>query len=347
MTSLFVRNTILSVLVLAAVPLRAAILERVIAKVNGEIITLSEFEQRQLLAVQTANVPREGIDAFLQKKSGDILQEAIDDLLLSQKADELGIKVQPAALDQVIEDIKKENKIASDEQFQSELTREGLTLEALRRNIARSICKRRVVAREIESKVIVGEGEIRAEYDRHPENYRLKANVHLQEIVLRGTDAKTTALAESIVERARAGEDFAALAKEHSTAPSAASGGDLGRVVMDEMSAPLRNAVSGVAVGGVTPPVAVGGTTRILKVNEREDARTISYDEARTGLEQRLRQERTTQRYDQYIAELRKDAVVDVRVREVPHAVSLPSEAGILRDSSQPVDEPDAPAVAK
>src|SRR5688572_14723355 len=126
----------------------AVVLERVIAKVNGEVITLSEFEQRQIVSAQSANIPRERIPAYLQEKSPEILQDAIDELLLSQKADELGIRVRPEALDQVVEEIKKDNKITSEEQFKRELTREGLTLESLKRNIERSISKRRVISRE-------------------------------------------------------------------------------------------------------------------------------------------------------------------------------------------------------
>src|SRR5690349_18373702 len=140
MKSHFVWTASLSLLLAASA--HAVVLERVIAKVNGEIVTLSELEQRQIAAAQAANVPADKVEAFLQEKSGEILQEVIDDLLLSQKAEDLGIKVRPEALDQVMADIKKENKITSDEQFQAELAREGVTAEALRRNIERSIVRR-------------------------------------------------------------------------------------------------------------------------------------------------------------------------------------------------------------
>jgi peptidyl-prolyl cis-trans isomerase SurA len=312
----------------------AAVLERVIAKVNGEIITLSEFEQRQLVAAQASNLPRERIEAFLQEKGGEILQDAIDDLLLSQKADELGIKVRSEALDQVVEEIKKDNKITSEEQFHQELAREGLTLEGLKRNIEHSISKRRVLSREIESKVTISEDEVRAEYERHQSEYRLKQTVRLQEIVLKLDNPKSRALAEDIVKRARAGEDFSALAKEHSTASTRSAGGDLGRVGVDEMHSDLRRAITGLTSGQVSDPVVVGGSLRILKANEREDARTVPYDEARPAIEQRLRQERTKQQYTQYIEGLRKSAIIDIRVRDVPTTISMPSgaEPSMLHD---------------
>jgi peptidyl-prolyl cis-trans isomerase SurA len=341
MKSPFVWTVSLSLIV--AVPVRAVVVERVIAKVNGEVITLSEFEQRQLVSAQAANLPRERVPAYLQEKGPEILQDAIDELLLSQKADELGIRVRPEALDQVVEEIKKDNKITTEAQFKQELTREGLTLEGLKRNIERSISKRRVISREIESKVTVSEDEIRADYEAHPGVYRLKETVHLQEIVIKLDGAKSRALADDVAKRARGGEDFAELAKQHSTSPTRATGGELGRVVVEEMQSDLRRAIKGLTPGQVTDPVSIAGTLRILKVNEREEARTVPYEEARVSIEQRLRQERTKQRYAQYIEGLRKTAIIDIRVRDVPTTMTLPSasEPGILHDVPADTSVPD------
>lgn len=337
MKSRFVSIVVLNVLI-ATGAARAEVLERVIAKVNGEIITLSDIEQRQVAAAHGANIPPEKIEAFLQEKSGPILQEAIDDLLLAQKAEDLGIKVRPEALDQVIADIKKENKITSDEQFQAELAHEGLTVDALRRNVERSICRRRLISREVDSKITVPEDDIRAEYDRHKEEFQLPATVRLQEIVLKGDEAKTRATAEDIVKRARAGEDFTKLVSEYSVSATAKNGGDLGRLVVSELHSDLRRSIEGLAVGDVTSPATVGGNLRILKVNERTDARRIPYEEARATLEQRLRQDRLSKALEPYVAGLRKDAVVDVRVREVPHNISMPAanELPTLREKIEP-----------
>jgi parvulin-like peptidyl-prolyl isomerase len=311
----------------------AAVLERVIAKVNGEIITLSEFEQRQLVAAQSANIAHEHIQAYLQEKSPEILQDAIDELLLTQKADELGIRVRPEALDQVVEEIKKDNKITSEEQFKQELSREGLTLEALKRNIERSISKRRVISREIESKITVTEDELRAYYEKHQSQYRIKETLQLQEIVLKADDPRARAHADDIVKRARGGEDFAQLAQQNSTSSTKAAGGDLGRVLADELHAELRKATKSLTPGQVSDPVVLAGTLRILKLNQRDDARTIPYEEARASIEQELRQDRTKQQYAQYIEGLRKAAIIDVRVRDVPTTmIPTGSEPAILHD---------------
>jgi parvulin-like peptidyl-prolyl isomerase len=97
---------------------RAEIIERVVAKVNGQIITLSDFQSRQIAAAQAARVDPATVGAFLRQNNARILQEAIDELLIIQKAEDAGIKAPPQWIDEAIEGIRKENNIASDEQFQ-------------------------------------------------------------------------------------------------------------------------------------------------------------------------------------------------------------------------------------
>src|SRR5512139_1327903 len=88
---------------------RAEIIERVVAKVNGQIITLSEFQSRQIAAAQGARVDPANVGAFLRQNNAKILQEAIDEILLLQRAEDAGLRMRPEYVDEVIENIKKEN----------------------------------------------------------------------------------------------------------------------------------------------------------------------------------------------------------------------------------------------
>jgi len=110
--------------------LRAETIERVVAKVNGQIITLSEFQNRQIAAAQGARVDPAGVGQFLRQNNARLLQEAIDEILIMQKAEDAGIHAPSAWIDEAIEGIKKDNKITSDEQMTEALAREGLA-EAL------------------------------------------------------------------------------------------------------------------------------------------------------------------------------------------------------------------------
>src|SRR5262245_56455166 len=128
---------------------RAEIIERVVAKVNGDIVTLSEFEARQLAAVQAARVPAEEVESFLRQNNQRILQEAIDDLLIVQRAADLGIRLRPEYTQDVIAGIMKENNIPDEAELKRQLRREGMSLDDLKRNIERSVLRRQVLSREL------------------------------------------------------------------------------------------------------------------------------------------------------------------------------------------------------
>src|SRR5687767_14692904 len=142
--------TALSLLALAAAA-PAEIVERVVAKVNGDIVTLSEFQARQVAAVQAAGIDTEsGVERFLRENNARILQEAVDDLLLVQKAADEGMRLRPEYVKEIVDGIKKENNIASDEELQQQLRREGMSLDELKRNIERSVLRRQLLSRELE-----------------------------------------------------------------------------------------------------------------------------------------------------------------------------------------------------
>lgn len=318
-------------LLAAARPASADILDRVIVKVNGDIVTQSEFEARQIAAVQGARVGPERIEAFLRENNAKILQDAIDDLLLLQKADEVGIRVRPEYTKDIIENIKKEQNIPTDAALRDQLRREGMTLDDMRRNIERSIIRRQVVNKEIEPKVVVTDTELRADYEARKEEFTHPAQVRLQEILV-GSDAiDPKAKAQELVTRARAGEDFAALARDNSAAPTRADGGDLGKLVVGALHSDVRGAVEALPVGGVTEPIAgTDGSYRIFRVSERADEGVTPFDDVKADLRKKLVDTRMLAEYDKLLTELRAKAIIDVRVREVPLQVQVPATASIL-----------------
>ena len=328
---------------LGAPALRAEVIERVVARVNGDIVTLSEFEQRQVAALQAARIGPDGVERYLRENNQRILQEAIDELLVVQRADELGIKVRAEYIDEILEGIKRDNNIQSDEQFQEQLRREGLSVDELRRNVTRSILKRQVLARELEPKTAVSDAEVAAEYEKNRAAWSRPATVTLREILVGGPDGRERA--DELVRRARAGEDFAALARQSSTSPSAASGGELGRIARGELARNLEEAAFALPAGGVSDPIPSGAGWRILKVEQKTEAGLVTFEEARRELSERLRQERLAAEYEKYIAGLRASAVtINVMVREVPLDVQLPP--GALTAPAPPPAAPGAPPAA-
>ena len=232
-----------------------------VVKVNGDMVTQSEFQARQVAAVQAARVPAERIEQFLRENNARILQEAIDDLLLVQRADELGVKLGAAYIKEVIEGIKKENNIASDDELQSQLRREGMSLDDLKRNIERSILTREVLRRELESKMNITEADARAEYEARKADYIHQPTVHLQEIVLPAAGGAETRRGPG---QARAGRARTSRSWRGSTprGPTRESGGDLGKVSRGDIAPDIEKVAFALARRRDLGPAA-GGQRRL------------------------------------------------------------------------------------
>jgi peptidyl-prolyl cis-trans isomerase SurA len=320
---------VVAFLALGAAPSSADVLERVIAKVNGEIITLSELRSRQLAAVREAGVPMERVEAYLREHNREIVQEMTDELVLAQKAVEEYGPISEDRQKLMLDGLKQDMGIASDEELVSQLRQEGLTLDDLKRNMARSILMRRYVSQEVEKKVTVSEAELRAEYElRRATEYTVPPTEELQEIVFETKDANNLEQARAILARARAGEDFAALARSYSTGATRANGGNLGRIARPDISADLKSAVEKLQVGEVSEPIRTRSGYRLIKVLDRSDAKVKSYDEISQGLNERMQRERRNVATNKLIEKLRKEAVIQDMVREVPLQVNPAELAG-------------------
>lgn len=304
----------ITTLVLVSGPATPEIIERIVAKVNGGIVTLSEFTRLQLGVVQQAGISPDQVPAFLRKNNSQILDEAIDDLLLIQHADELGFQIRPEYIDSIVEDIRKENNITTDDQLRAQLRTEGMTLRGLRQNIERSIIKRQLISMELEPKIAVEDTEVVAEYETNQSTkYFRRATAQLQEIVVDSPE-----LALELAARARAGEDFAALARSHSTSATAAAGGDLGRLTQGELTPELEELVFSLDEGSISEPLPIEAGSRLLRVVARTEEGVIPFDEVKEQISGRLSEERRVAEYGKYIANLREDAVIHIMVREVP-----------------------------
>jgi parvulin-like peptidyl-prolyl cis-trans isomerase-like protein len=177
---------------------------------------------------------------------------------------------------------------------------------------------------------------VRADYEAHKGEYTQPPAVHLQEIVVPSARGGLT-LAQDIVRRARGGEDFEALARAHSTAATKDKGGDLGRVSRGDLTPEVEKIAFALPAGGVSDPIASGSSYRILRVTEKSETREVPFDEVKVEIGRRLSESRMTSAYEAYMEGLRKSALIDLRVREVPLQVTLPSSSLI-----EPLSEPGA-----
>ena len=184
---------LVSLLIVSAVAsARAEIIEQILVKVNGEIFTKSDLEQRQVAALrqkgQAVDLKSDPNNVQLRKALDDItpqlIVDAVDEMLIVQRGKELGYKLSDEQFKSVVDNIRKENKIENDEQFQAALKSENMTMTDLRRNLERSMIVQRVQQNEVMSKIGVTDDEAKAYYEAHMNEFTSAPTVTLREILV-------------------------------------------------------------------------------------------------------------------------------------------------------------------
>jgi len=176
--------------VLLVVPVRAEIIEQVLVKVNGDILTKTEFEQRQVALLRSrpelANVSPESdaLQRAVAEVTPQLILEAVDELLLVQRAASSAWRSATSSFKTIVENIKKQNNLEDEERFGAALKQEGMTLADLRRNLERQMFVSQVQQRDIADKISVTEDESKAYYEAHKNEFTTPSQVTLREILV-------------------------------------------------------------------------------------------------------------------------------------------------------------------
>ena len=178
-----------SLLAVSAATPRADILEQVLVKVNGDIITKTDLEQRQVATLRQKNPNlRANDDAALRKALAEItpevIVEAVDELLIVQRGKELGYAMSNEQFNSIVENIKKENKLEDEAQFQAALKSEGMTMADLRKQLERTMTIQRVQQTEVMGKFQVTDAELKMYYDAHKDSFTTKPQLTLRELLV-------------------------------------------------------------------------------------------------------------------------------------------------------------------
>ena len=309
--------------------IHAEILEQVLVKVNGEIITKTEFEARQVAELRNrpelANASP--ASAELQKAvaeiTPDLILTAVDELLLVQRGRESGYALGDQQFAQILENIKTSNNLQDDAKFQEALKQEGLTMADLRRNLERQMLVNQVQRAEILDKISITDEEAKAFYDAHRQEFTSPSEVTLREILLevkstdRGVnvaeDDAAREQAQEIRKRLLAGEPFPRLAGEYSSAASKANGGLIGPLNSGELAPALRDLLAKMQVGDITEPIRTQRGYQILKLESRTDAKLRSFEEARGDIGNRIGEQKLRGEREKYLDRLRAQATITWR----------------------------------
>ncbi len=312
-------------LFLSVLPLLAddtVLIEQIVAKVNGDIITRSELdrERRQLQErLRQAGANPQQLRDELAKREPDILRDKIDQLLLVQRGKELNINVD-TEVSKYLGQIQLENKIADPEQFQAWIREQtGMPYEDFRAETRNGILTQRVIGQEVGSKIQIPRSEVEAYYEKNKASFVRQEQVFLREILVanQGTDPEALEKAEKkakdLVARARKGERFPDLARDNSDAGTAKQGGELGGWKQGELRADLEKLIWDKPRNYVTDPIKLDNGWLILKVEDHYKEGQASLEEVENEIRERLYMPLFNPKVREYLTQLRRDAFLEIR----------------------------------
>lgn len=299
---------------------QAEIADHIVARVNNEIITLGEVREAGADVFQQIETELQGEEQIQKRREieQEILKKMVEEKLIIYKAKKLKITVGEEEIARSLEDLKKQNSL-TDLQLEQLLKQQGLTPEEYRKRIKEQILGSRVVHMEVRSKAQVTDQEIEEYSRKHPGEYLFPEDVRIQQIVLLcdeeadpQTEEKAQIQARYVLDKLKAGEDFAELAKKYSQDPSATEGGDLSYFKRGELLPPLEEAAFKLKSGEITPIVRTKYGFHILKVVEKREARMPSSTKLREEIKEKLFREKATKLHEEWIKELYKEFFVEI-----------------------------------
>jgi peptidyl-prolyl cis-trans isomerase C len=288
----------------------------VLARVNGQSVTKADFER--LLKNLEANrgpVPPDQRDRVLR----GLLEQLITYNVLKQEAFTRKVTFPEAELDAKVEQMRK--PFATDADFEKALTARNTTAAQLKNDARVDIQINKMMEAEVATAAAATEADAKDFYDKNPERFKQPDSIRASHILIMasetaddGTKKAARAKIDAVLKRARAGEDFAALAKEHSQDGSAAQGGDLGFFSRGQMVPPFDQAAFALKPSEISDVVTTQFGYHIIKLIERKEASTVPFEQVKPRVVDYLTNEKKQQRINAFIEEAKKRAKIEVHV---------------------------------
>jgi peptidyl-prolyl cis-trans isomerase SurA len=317
-----------------AVPMQAEIIEQVLVKVNGDIITKTELENRQIEALRRrmgGQVNAEALknDGELRKAllevTPGILVDAIDELIVIQIGREKGYRLQDDQFKSWLENMRKSNNLEDDQKFQAALKQEGMTIDDLRKNVERTFLVQRVQQDEVGQKLSITEEEGRQYYLAHKGEFVEPATVTFREILVEipttkqggeagvnvGADDQARKEAEAARARIVAGEDFGKVAAEVSDSASKANGGLIGPFALSDVSDALKKTLASMKPGDVTQPMRAAQGYQLLKLETMTEAVAQPFESVRDIVADKVYEIRQQSEMKKFLARIRSQAIIE------------------------------------
>lgn len=316
--------------------LRAArIVERIIARVNNEVVTqrMFEREKQRLRASLAQDVSGPDLEAQVREQSKNLLRDLIDQALLVQKAKDVDINVDTEVVKR-LDDIRKGANLATLEDLQREVEKQGLIWEDFKENIRRNLLMREVIWREVGRTIIVSREDSHKFYEEHKKEFESPGGVHLAEILVSTEKRKPEEAAQRVKEaqaELKAGARFPDVAKKYSDHSTANDGGDIGFFKTGTLNPAVAQVVEKLDVKDVSDVIETKNGPIILKVLEKVRPGVPAFEEVEQRVNEHLTNQKMQPAYRQYLITLRKESYIFLAPGYVDTGAERSSEAVLAK----------------
>jgi peptidyl-prolyl cis-trans isomerase SurA len=300
-------------------PYGGAVVEDIIARVNDQIITRSDYERSLKEVDQEAR--QRGATTLQEISAGhkDLLRNLIDQQLWLSKGKELAITGDTELIKR-LDEIRKQYHLDTIEDLEKAAREQGVSYEDFKANIRNGIITQQVMQQQVGGQIRFTPGEAERYYDQHKQDYQQTESVQLSEILIStggSTDAAKLAAAkikaDDIEARVHGGGDFSQLAKSFSDGPTASEGGDLGQYQRGALPKLLEDKTFVLEAGKVTEPILTRQGYVILKVNQHAPGGAKPYKEVQSQVEEAFYMARMEPAIRTYLTKMREDAYILIK----------------------------------
>lgn len=297
---------------------QAEIVDKIVAVVNSEIITLSELNTQAEPYMDRIEQTYKGNDKkrLVDETRKMVLNRMVEQILIKQEAKRLGIIVKDDEINGLLSDMLKKRNISMDE-FKTLLAKDGLSLESYKEQAKEHLMRGRLASREIRSKIIVTEQDIGEYYKQHRQEYEGSVAVKLRQILILSpanapVEKRREARAEMefILARIKSGEKFEDLAAKYSPG----LGGELGFVEKGSMLPPVEEVAFNLKVGEMSGIIESPAGFHIIQILDKRGAGIKTFESVRTEIIEEITKEKSEKKFDEWIGELKKKSFVEIRL---------------------------------
>lgn len=290
-----------------------------VARVNGTDITQGQFDnalsyQLEMAAMNGVNLG----DEQMAELKYQVLGNLIDNELLFQESQRSGIKIEGQEINDTYEARKEKAQFKTDAEFEEALKKSNKSIASYRAEIEHGLAIDRFIINTFSNNTVVSDSDAENYYSQNPGYFQQPARVRVSHILIRQdsdadqtTQDEATGKIEQALKRVEAGEDFAAVAQEVSEdTGSKDNGGDLGYISKGQVTQSFEDAAFALNKGETSDIVKTGAGYHIIKVTDKTDARTITFEEAKSDIKNTLKNSMVNSLVSSHIKALRNRSTI-------------------------------------